>query len=184
MKAIAGVPISMEGKSAACAHFSPVGNIASAMCDLWSNESVQNVRLLSGNAPEAFAEILEYDCRLMNAASASGQAKTLRDLMALSDEWLSPQAAVLSPSATIEIAQAIVMKADPYERTVAAGKAAVDILRRGHRADRVKLTRREAVRLDLIDHALSELPDDWRELMAAVEPQYGGAYDKRSYGLA
>ena len=38
MKAIAGVPIAMEGKSAACAHFSPVGNIASAMCDLWSNE--------------------------------------------------------------------------------------------------------------------------------------------------
>ncbi len=75
------------------------------------------------------------------------------------------------------------MKADPYERTVAAGKAAVDILRRGHRADRLKLTRREAVWLDLIDHALSELPDDWRELMAAVEPQYGGAYDKRSYGL-
>lgn len=142
------------------------------------------MRLLSGNAPEAFAEILEYDCRLIYAASASGQAKTLRDLMALSDEWLSPQAAVLSPSATIEIAQAIVMKADPYERTVAAGKAAVDILRRGHRADRLKLTRREVVWLDLIDHALSELPDDWRELMAAVEPQYGGAYDKRSYGLA
>ena len=47
MKAIAGVPISMEGKSGACAHFSAVGNIASAMCDLWSNESVQNVRLLS-----------------------------------------------------------------------------------------------------------------------------------------
>ncbi len=184
MKAIAGVPISMEGKSAACAHFSPVGNIASAMCDLWSNELVQNVRLLSGNAPEAFAEILEYDCRLMNAASASGQAKTLRNLTALSDEWLSPQAAVLSPSATIEIAQAIVMKADPYERTVAAGKAAVDILRRGHRADRLKLTRREVVWLDLTDHALSELPNDWRELMAAVEPQYGGAYDKRSYGLA
>ncbi len=80
------------------------------------------MRLLSGNAPEASAEILEYDCRLMNAASASGQAKTLRDLMALSDEWLSPQVAVLSPSATIEIAQAIVMKADPYERTVAAGR--------------------------------------------------------------
>jgi methanol--5-hydroxybenzimidazolylcobamide Co-methyltransferase len=94
MKAIAGVPIAMEGKSAACAHFSPVGNIASAMCDLWSNESVQNVRLLSGNAPEAFAELLEYDCRLMNAASASGHAKALRDLLTLSDEWLSPQAAV------------------------------------------------------------------------------------------
>ena len=128
MKAIAGVPIAMEGKSAACAHFSPVGNIASAMCDLWSNESVQNVRLLSGNAPEAFAELLEYDCRLMNAASANGQAKALRDLLTVSDEWLSPQAAVLSPAATIEIASAIVSTTDPYERTVAAGKAAVDIL--------------------------------------------------------
>src|SRR6185369_249018 len=69
LKAITGCPISMEGKSATCAHFSPIGNIAAAMCDLWSNESVQNVRLLSGNAPEAFAEMLAYDCRLMNTAS-------------------------------------------------------------------------------------------------------------------
>ena len=58
IKAITGYPISMEGKSASCAHFSPLGNIAAAMCDLWSNESVQNVRLLSGNAPEVFTELL------------------------------------------------------------------------------------------------------------------------------
>ena len=70
IKAITGRPISMEGKSASCAHFSPVGNIAAAMCDLWSNESVQNVRLLSGNAPEAYTELLAYDCRLMNTAAA------------------------------------------------------------------------------------------------------------------
>ena len=101
MKAITGAPISMEGKSASCAHFSPIGNIASAMCDLWSNESVQNVRLLSGNAPEAFAETLIYDCRLMNAATAQGSQIVLRDLLSRSDEWLSPQAAVLSPEATI-----------------------------------------------------------------------------------
>ena len=90
MKAITGMPISMEGKSAACAHFSPLGNIAAAMCDLWSNESVQNVRLLSGNAPEVFTEILAYDCRLMNAATAAGGALALRDWMTASDEWLSP----------------------------------------------------------------------------------------------
>lgn len=29
----------MEGKSEACAHFSPMGEIAAAMCDLWCNES-------------------------------------------------------------------------------------------------------------------------------------------------
>src|ERR1017187_1826150 len=78
IKAITGCPISMEGKSATCAHFSPLGNIASAMCDLWSNESVQNVRLLSGSAPEAFTELLIYDCRLMNAATAKGQAMVLQ----------------------------------------------------------------------------------------------------------
>ncbi|MGO9420309.1 methyltransferase MtaB domain-containing protein [Roseiarcus sp.] len=184
MKAIAGVPIAMEGKSAACAHFSPVGNIASAMCDLWSNESVQNVRLLSGNAPEVFAELLEYDCRLMNAASASGQAKALRDLMTLSDEWLSPQAAVLSPAATIEIASAIVSKTDPYDRTVAAGRAAVDLLDRGAREGRLALARKERQWLDRIGEALEALPADWRDLQAQLEPQYGHLYDKESYGLA
>ena len=69
MKAITGVPISMEGKSSSCAHFSPLGNIAGATADLWSNESVQNVQLLSGSAPEAFLELLAYDCRLFNTAT-------------------------------------------------------------------------------------------------------------------
>ena len=121
IKAITGCPIAMEGKSATCAHFSPLGNIASAMCDLWSNESVQNVRLLSGNAPEAYAETLAYDCRLMNVATARNQAVTLRDWLTESDEWLSPQAAILSPRATCRIAEAIVSAPDTYRRTVAAG---------------------------------------------------------------
>jgi len=54
LKAITGIPISMEGKTAACAHLSPIGNIASACADLWSNESVQNIKLLSGMAPTAY----------------------------------------------------------------------------------------------------------------------------------
>ena len=72
LKAITGTPISMEGKTSACAHFSPVGNIACACADLWSNESVQNIKLLSGMAPAAYAEQLEYDTRLMNAATDAG----------------------------------------------------------------------------------------------------------------
>jgi methanol--5-hydroxybenzimidazolylcobamide Co-methyltransferase len=184
MKAIAGVPISMEGKSAACAHFSPIGNIASAMCDLWSNESVQNVRLLSGNAPEVFTELLEYDCRLMNAATASGQGRALRDLLTSSDEWLSPQAAVLSPAATFEIASVVVSKVNPYERTVAAGQVAVDILRRGSRAGKLKLSRKEGMWLGRIADALDRLPGTSGELVSQLEPQYGEFYDKGSYGLA
>ena len=66
LKAISGIPISMEGKTAACAHFSPLGNIAAACADLWSNESVQKIKLLAGMAPTVYFEQLEYDTRLMN----------------------------------------------------------------------------------------------------------------------
>ena len=144
LKAITGRPISMEGKSASCAHFSPLGNIAAAMCDLWSNESVQNVRLLSGSAPEAFTEMLAYDCRLMNAAASQGGALTLRDWMTASDEWLSPQAAVLSPAATIRIAEGIVGEENPYRQTIAAGRAAVAILKDGIAAEKLPFRARNS----------------------------------------
>jgi methanol--5-hydroxybenzimidazolylcobamide Co-methyltransferase len=184
IKAITGCPISMEGKSATCAHFSPVGNIAAAMCDLWSNESVQNVRLLSGNAPEAYAELLAYDCRLMNTASARGQALTLRQWLTESDEWLSPQAAVLSPEATVRIARAIVGEQDSYGRTVAAGKAAVEVLREGLASGRLNLVARERVWLDKIDRELELLPQAADELRAAVADTCDGLYYPASYGWA
>lgn len=184
MKAIAGVPISMEGKSAACAHFSHIGNIASAMCDLWSNESVQNVRLLSGNAPEVFTEVLEYDCRLMNAAAASGQRRAFRDLLTVSDEWLSPQAAVLSPSATFEIATAIVARQDPYDRTLAAGRTAVDLLMRGWQSGKLMLAKKEQSWLRRIGDDLASLPASAQQLVDRLDAQYGTLYDKASYGLA
>jgi len=184
MKAITGYPISMEGKSASCAHFSPLGNIAAAMCDLWSNESVQNVRLLSGNAPEVFTELLAYDCRLMNTAAASkGGALQMRDWMTASDEWLSPQAAVLSPKATIRIANAIVSADSPYHRTLAAGRAAVDLLNEGIAEQKLHISRKEQQWLTRIDEALDASPQDERTLISDMETQYGSLYDKASYGL-
>ena len=182
IKAITGCPISMEGKSATCAHFSPVGNIAAAMCDLWSNESVQNVRLLSGNAPEAYAELPAYDCRPMNTASARGQALTLRQRLTESDEWLSPQAAGLSPEATVRIARAIVGEQEPYRRTVAAGKAAVDILREGLASGQLNLAAKERDWLDKIDRELETLPPNGEDLRADLEDSFGSPYDPASYG--
>jgi methanol---5-hydroxybenzimidazolylcobamide Co-methyltransferase len=182
LKAITGCPISMEGKSATCAHFSPVGNIAAAACDLWSNESVQNVRLLSGNAPEAYAELLVYDCRLMNAASARGQALMLREWMTESDEWLSPQAAVLSPEATLRIARAVVSERDPYRRTVEAGMEAVGILQQGLSKGCLKLSAKERTWLDRIERELGALPPSAVQLRAEVEDTYGKMYAPASYG--
>jgi methanol--5-hydroxybenzimidazolylcobamide Co-methyltransferase len=184
IKAITGYPISMEGKSASCAHFSPLGNIAAAMCDLWSNESVQNVRLLSGNAPEVFTELLTYDCRLMNAAAASeGGALQMRNWMTASDEWLSPQAAVLSPDATIKIATAIVGADTSYHRTIAAGRAAITILKDGVAEEKLHLSRKEQQWLTRIDNELDDFPQVEEKLMRDLEAQYGSLYDKASYGL-
>jgi methanol--5-hydroxybenzimidazolylcobamide Co-methyltransferase len=183
VKAITGCPISMEGKSASCAHFSPLGNIAAALCDLWSNESVQNVRLLSGNAPEVFTELLAYDCRLMNTAASQGGALQLRNWMIVSDEWLSPQAAVLSPAATIAIANAIVHAGSPYRQTIAAGRAAVDILNGGIARQQLHISRKEQQWLTRIDEALNALPDDEETLIRDMEEQYGSLYDKQSYCL-
>ena len=183
IKAITGVPIAMEGKSASCAHFSAVGNIAAAMCDLWSNESVQNVRLLSGNAPEAFAETLIYDCRLMNVAAAEGHAHDLRNWLTASDEWMSPQAAVLSPEATLAIARAIVAEDDDYRRTLAAGRAAVAVLRRGLERKALCLSTRELNWLNKIEKALDALPAAATDLAAEIAAEYGNLYSPVSYGM-
>jgi methanol--5-hydroxybenzimidazolylcobamide Co-methyltransferase len=153
------------------------------MCDLWSNESVQNVRLLSGSAPEAFTELLAYDCRLMNQALKRGEEIRLRDWLTESDEWLSPQAAVLSPEATIAIARAIVSQPDDYRRTLAAGRAAVKILRDGLSAGKLTLAKKELTWLDRIENELEKLPEAGDELMARVAEQYKGLWDPASYGF-
>jgi methanol--5-hydroxybenzimidazolylcobamide Co-methyltransferase len=182
IKAITGCPISMEGKSASCAHFSPLGNIAAAACDLWSNESVQNVRLLSGNAPEAYTELLAYDCRLLNAAACKGQSLMLRDWLCASDEDLSPQAAILTPEATLRVATAIVGADTPYERTVAAGLAAIQELRERIAAGRLRLSAKETQWLDRIATQLLDLPDDEDTLREDIAQRYAGVFTLSSYG--
>jgi methanol--5-hydroxybenzimidazolylcobamide Co-methyltransferase len=183
IKAVTGCPISMEGKSAACAHFSPIGNIAAAVCDLWSNESVQNVRLLSGNAPEAFAEVLAYDCRLMNTAAARGGRKLMRDWLAASDADLSPQAAVLTPSATIQIAKAIVETSGTLRRTVAAAQTATQIIRGANKQNGLRLSAKESTWLDRIERELAEIPDDEEALLDWAQTAYPGVFRPESYGL-
>jgi len=81
------------------------------------------------------------------------------------------------------IASAIVAKTDPYDRAVAAGIVAVEILRRSHREGRLSLGRKEAQWLERIGDELEALPSDWRDLLARLEPEYGHLYDKASYGL-
>jgi len=183
IKAITGCPISMEGRSAACAHFSPLGNIAAAMADLWSNESVPDVRLLSGPAPLASLEALVYDCRLFNTASARGQARTLCDLHVLSDAATSAQAYLMTPDATVALARAITAEPDRYRRTLAAGRCALQLLAAGLARGELHLAARERRWLDRLRRDFDALPDSEELLRSQMEQRYRGAYDPREYGM-
>jgi len=162
IKAITGCPIAMEGKTAACAHFSPLGNIAAAYADTWSNESVQNVRLLAGPAPTCSMEQLAYDCRLMNQALSEGRASalTLRRWLVNSDAGLDPQAWVLTPESVLAIARSIVGARDHYHAGVAAARCAIDLISTAHKAGQLRLPEREVPLLDRIREQADELPDD------------------------
>jgi methanol--5-hydroxybenzimidazolylcobamide Co-methyltransferase len=161
LKAIAGVPIAMEGKSAACAHLSPVGNISACVADMWSNESVQNVKLLADMAPTVSMEQLVYDCRLMNTAKRDGRdsALKLRKWLADSDSALSPQAYVLRPDVVLELSRIMVKESDPYRRAKLGAVAAVNMLRRAVGNREIAVTQREGRWLDIMESQLEELPD-------------------------
>ncbi len=162
LKAITGCPMAMEGKASACAHLSPLGNIAGATCDTWSNESVQNVRLLAAMAPTCYAEQLIYDCRLFNTATRHGPkaAGALRDWMVESDASTDPQAWVLRPDIAVEIAQSIVDAPDHYAAGCAAAKTALKALRSAHAGGALHIPERELVWLDTMDEAVAALPSD------------------------
>jgi len=186
LKAIAGVPISMEGKSSACAHSSPLGNIAAAACDLWSNESVQDVRLLGGFAPEVFAEVLSYDCRLLNAALEGDRARAavLQELLVRSDRHRDPQALMLDLDVVREAARRITEAGpDGYARTVAMARLAVEVLRREAGAGRIPLPPREEKWLGMIERTVEGLPGSGEELRERISPDLKALFIPSEYGL-
>ncbi|MCC6822360.1 MAG: methanol--corrinoid methyltransferase [Verrucomicrobia subdivision 3 bacterium] len=187
LKAITGFPMAMEGKTAACAHLSPLGNIAAATCDTWSNESVQNIKLLGGMAPTCYLEQLIYDCRLMNEALADGRDAALmyRNWMVRSDAARDPQAFVLTPENSIAIARSIVCAPNDFAAGKAAALTAISLLREGQRAGAVKIAAREQPWLDTMEEAVGSLPTTESEfinqMMGVVDTT---KFVARDYGLA
>lgn len=184
LKAITGTPIALEGKTAACAHFSPIGNIAAYAADLWSNESVQQVKLLSGFAPVVSTEQLIYDCRLMNKAAEKGHRNLMRDLLVESDAYLDPQAYILKPDVVFEISKEIVKTQDPFTRTLNTGKLALEILQRGVDKGELKMDERELGWLDRLRDQLDDIPEDEEEFIAEMNDEIEeGKYRPEEYGL-
>ncbi|WP_404425195.1 methyltransferase MtaB domain-containing protein [Nibricoccus sp. IMCC34717] len=186
LKAITGFPMAMEGKTAACAHLSPMGNLAAACCDTWSNESVQNIKLLGGMAPTCYMEQLIYDCRLMNCARVDGKAgaRKLQAWMVASDVATDPQAFILSPESSIELAKAIVGSDSHYHAGIAVARRACDLLATAHREKRVRIAANEAGWLDRMRATLDELPDDEETFIAdQLELADPARFSAKEYGL-
>lgn len=184
LKAITGSPIAMEGKTAAGAHLSPVGNIAAAVADTWSNESIQQIKLLSEMAPVVGMEQLVYDCRLMNVAKEKGQGLMMRDLLVESDAPLDVQAWVLRPDVVLKIAGGLVKEQDNFLRTKLAAKLTINELRDAIKAEKVKADRRDMKWLDKMEKAVDKIPDDPEQFYAEIKPEL--AMDKwhpEGYGL-
>lgn len=168
LKAITGCPMAMEGKTAACAHLSPMGNLAAATCDTWSNESVQNIKLLGDMAPTCYMEQLIYDCRLMNRARRDGPAaaRTLQRWLVDSDAGLDPQAFIISPAVALDLAKVIVASDSAYHAGRAVARRAVALLREAHAAGALAVPANEVAWFELMTDALDDLPDDEGEFIA------------------
>ena len=185
-KAITGCPVSLEGAEAACAHLSPVGNIAKAVADLWSNESVQNVMLLGGTAPTVSLEQLAYATRLMNTATAAGpaEARQLRDWFTDSDASLDPQAYVLRPDVVLAISAEIVREPTPYLRTRRAALSVLTVLRRAASGGALRLSKPEEKWLAILSRQADTLPEDEEEFIAGILRQVDASKVRlEDYGL-
>jgi methanol--5-hydroxybenzimidazolylcobamide Co-methyltransferase len=171
IKAITGAPIAMEGKSASGAHLSAVGNIAGAVADMWSNESIQQVRLLSDMAPVVGMEQLIYDCRLMNTAAKMGKAKDLRDMLVESDAPLDVQAYVLRPDVVFDLSQKIITSDDPLIRTKIACAETVKVLQSAIEDGKVACDERDEAWLDMMADAIDEIPDTAEEFYEDIKDE-------------
>lgn len=160
-KAITGAPVSMEGRGATYAHLSPIGNVAAVSADLWSNESIEIGRTLSGSTVVASFEQLAYDCRLMNVArERDGEegARKMRDWMAASDASLDPQAWVLTPEFSVEIAKIIAAAPDDYTAARKSAVFAIESIAEAVQQDRLALPEQEEIWLDAVKSGLDDLP--------------------------
>ncbi len=186
LKAIAGIPISMEGRMSAGAHLSRVGNVAGACADLWSNESIQNIKLLSGMAPTAALEQLEYDARLFNRALMAGGSTALdyQHLLIESDIHLDPQALILAPEPVVTIAAEMVQSQTHLQAAVRGGLKALDVIESAIETGELSVPERETAWIDRMREELHQIPDDESQFIEQMMPMLEAAkWIPEEYGL-
>ena len=174
VKAIGGVPICAEGKNATCAHSDLMGNLACAVVDCWSNESVYNREEMGGPTPGVWLQSLGYECALMNTATQIGTNKQLRDTYALADKYRDPQGVILAYDNAYKIGEAITAEGeDIYLRSRAAAIRAMELINEAVDEKRILLTRFERDTLDSTMKTYEQLPDDKDKFIKTCIKRYG-----------
>jgi len=123
----------------------------------------------------------------MNTAIQTGNAKTLRDLYALTDKYRDPQGTLLAYDNAFRVAQAIVEYGkDPYLRARAAALECSKVLMEAYEAKKLVLTRFELDSLKKFTTILEGLPMESKTFIDDCLKEYTRkipTFDPKSYEL-
>ena len=184
IKAMSGVPISTEGKASACAHSDLASNIIMAVCDLWSNEAVEYHDMFGATTTSVFAEILGYDCAMLNSSLELGYQEQMKEILVNSDMYRDSHSLILAPDNAWEIGNAIVKNSAKgnYVRAKAGAIKAGQIIQND---PLMKLTALEKSALDKAMNDLEALPDDEGNFIDQCLDKYKDVkgFNPASYGL-
>ena len=184
IKAMCGVPISTEGKTSACAHSDLAGNLIMAVCDLWSNEAVEYHDMFGATTTSVFAEILGYDCAMLNTALELGYQEQMKEILVNSDMYRDSHSLIVAPDNAWEIGNAIVSKrSEGYYVSARAGALkAGEIIRND---PKMQLTKHEQEYLDKAMKDLEAMPDKEGDFISQCLDRYKNVkgFNPKNYGL-
>lgn len=184
IKAVTGYPMSLEGKTSACAHSSLIGNIPMAVADLWSNESIEYTKLYGGMGPAVSLEMLAYDTDLLNTSILEKKQDLLKELIVRSNIYKDPQALILSPENSIRIGKAIVLADGYFERSVSAASEAIKIIEENK--TNLSLPRIELKYIDQIKEDISKFPEEEDHFIEKIAERYSlisNEFHRKNYDL-
>jgi methanol--5-hydroxybenzimidazolylcobamide Co-methyltransferase len=146
---------------------------------------VQDIKLLSGMAPVAYYEQLEYDVRLMNEAKRTGKKESLmlQQLLVNSDIRHDPQALILSPENVIRTAAEIVKGKNYIEATVRGCLEGIKIIQEAIQSGLLHPDEKELVWIDVLQQDIEGIPLNESNFVEMMLPEIGDAIIPSEYGL-
>lgn len=184
IKAMTGVPISTEGKASACAHSDLCSNLIMAVCDLWSNEAVEYHDMFGATTTSVFAEILGYDCAILNTALELGYQEQVKEILVNSDMYRDSHSLILAPDNAWQIGNAIVSnRATGFYASARAGAIKAGQIILGD--PKMKLTALEKDALTKAMKDMEALPDKEGDFidMCLKKYKHVKGFNPGSYGL-